>query len=106
VLREEPRLTIGRFTLEPAARRLSFEGRPLDLTATEYDLLECLVRAAGQIVSRDKLMATVFGREATPIDRSLDVHVSHLRRKLGAERELILTVRGVGYMCRLEANVR
>jgi DNA-binding response OmpR family regulator len=95
-------VTIGCLTLETSARQLFVEGHPLDLTTTEYDLLACLVRSAGRIVSRDELMATVFGRDATPIDRSLDVHVCHLRQKLGPLRELILTVRSIGYMCRLE----
>ena len=89
-------------TIEPAARRLSLEDRELELTTTEYDLLACLVRFAGQVVSRDELMTTVFGRSVTPGDRSLDVHISHVRQKLGAHRALILTVRGAGYMFRRE----
>lgn len=66
----------------------------------EYEILAALVRATGQVVSRDALMSAVFGREATPADRALDVHISHLRRKLGPHRNLILTVRSVGYMFR------
>lgn len=91
-------------TIEPAARRLSLDDRELSLTTTEYDILACLVRAAGQVVSRVELMATVFGREVDPADRSLDVHISRVRQKFGARRSLILTVRGAGYMLRLERS--
>jgi DNA-binding response OmpR family regulator len=91
---------VGSFTLEPLARRLSVGGCDLRLTTTEYEVLAYLVRAAGSVVSRDELVRAVFCREATPMDRALDVHVSHLRRKLGSNRSLIVTVRGLGYMCR------
>ena len=56
-----------------------------------------LMRAAGRVVSRDALMETLYNRKATPFDRSIDMHVSHLRRKLETDRTLIKTVRGVGY---------
>jgi DNA-binding response OmpR family regulator len=91
-------------TIEPAARRLSLDDRELPLTTTEYDILACLVNAAGQVVSRVELMGTVFGRDANPADRSLDVHISRVRQKLGAHRSLILTVRGSGYMLRLDRS--
>ncbi len=88
-------------SFEPAARRFTIEARELALTTMEYEILATLVRAAGQVVSRDALMADVFGRDASPVDRALDVHISHLRRKLGPHRHLILTVRSVGYMFRV-----
>ena len=62
------------------------------------------MRAAGRVVSRDELMLAVCRREASPFDRSLDVHISHLRRKLEAQRALIRTVRGVGYLFCREAE--
>jgi two-component system response regulator CpxR len=68
------------------------------LTTTEYDILEQLVRFAGRTVSRDELTTILYQRRATPFDRALDVHVSHLRKKLGRHGELIRTVRGVGYL--------
>jgi two-component system response regulator CpxR len=70
----------------------------LNLTTTEYDILEQLVRSAGRTVSRDELVALLYQRRATPFDRALDVHVSHLRKKLGPDGALIRTVRGVGYL--------
>jgi two-component system response regulator CpxR len=92
------RLAIGGITVEPTFRHVSVDGERIDVTSLEYDLLEYLVRAAGRIVSRDELMAVIVQREASPLDRALDVHVSRLRKKLGARRMLIKTVRGAGYV--------
>ncbi|MGH8185280.1 MAG: winged helix-turn-helix domain-containing protein, partial [Steroidobacteraceae bacterium] len=61
-----------------------------------------LARDAGHVVSRDQLMGAVCRREASPLDRSLDVHISHLRRKLQRHGSQILTIRGVGYMLAAE----
>ncbi len=94
---------LASLTLEPGARRLSVEGQPLDLTSLEFDILACLVRAAGTVVDRDRLMTEVFARQLNPEDRALDVHISRLRRKLGQHSSLIVTVRGVGHMVRSRA---
>ncbi len=75
-------------------------GARVPVTTIEYDILEFLVRAAGRVVSRDELSAVLYQRAASPFDRSLDVHVSHLRKKLGEHGSLIRTVRGVGYLFR------
>jgi DNA-binding response OmpR family regulator len=73
--------------------------RRLDLTPTEFAILELLLRGAGRIVSRNEISAVLHQRQATAFERSVDVHVSHLRRKLEPEAApLIRTVRGVGYM--------
>lgn len=72
-------------------------GQKAELTAMEFDILEMLVRAAGRVVSREEITATLLEREATAYDRALDVHISHLRGKLEHGRRLIRTVRGVGY---------
>jgi two-component system response regulator CpxR len=73
-------------------------GMPVDVTSIEFEILECLVRSAGQVVSRDDLARFLYNRQANPLERALDVHVSHLRRKLEHGRTLIRTVRGVGYL--------
>jgi two-component system response regulator CpxR len=89
---------LGPVRLE-AARRAWNRGVLLDLTAMEFDLLELLVRAGGRVVSRDEMAAVVHQREAMPFDRSLDVHISHLRKKLTPDGETLLrSVRGVGYL--------
>ncbi len=88
----------GGVRLECAARRARVEGASVDLTAVEFDLLEYLVRHAGRKVLRDDLTRAAWGRQASPLDRSLDVHISRLRRKLKPGGARIVTVRGVGYL--------
>jgi len=78
------------------AREVRLGGKPIELTALEFDILELLTRRAGNPVSRDELSHSLLGRAASPYDRALDVHVSHLRDKLG--RAHIRTVRGLGYV--------
>src|SRR5271170_2583409 len=70
----------------------------VDLTAMEFDIFDLLARSAGRIVSREEITETLFEREANPSDRSLDVHISRLRKKLESGHILIRTIRGVGYV--------
>ncbi|MFZ0594191.1 MAG: winged helix-turn-helix domain-containing protein, partial [Bryobacteraceae bacterium] len=88
----------GDLQVNPRTREAWSAGQRMELTALEFDILELLIHSAGRIVSRDEIMATLFEREPTPYDRSLDVHISHLRRKLEHGRTLIRTVRGIGYV--------
>lgn len=89
-------LQVSGVRLEPATRKVFHGGREVPLTSVEFDVLETLMRAAGRVVSRDEIFLRLFQRKASPFDRSLEVHVSHIRKKLG-RAELIRTVRGVGY---------
>jgi two-component system response regulator CpxR len=91
-------IAIGNIRVNPTTREAWVDDVLLELTATEFDLLEMLMRSAGRVVSRDEITAALFEREATPYDRFLDVHISHLRKKLEGGRGLIRTVRGVGYV--------
>jgi two-component system response regulator CpxR len=91
-------ITLGSIRLNPSTREVWSDGNVVELTSTEFDLLEMLIRSAGRIVSRDEITAALFEREATPYDRFLDVHISHLRKKLDNGPRLIRTIRGVGYM--------
>ena len=91
-------IEVGAITLVPTAREIRCEGASLAVTTIEYDLLEYLIRAAGRIVSRDELTSVLYRRQASRFDRVLDMHVSHLRKKLGRNGSLIRTVRGVGYL--------
>jgi len=95
---ESEDVVIGNIRLNPSTRETHLDDELLDLTAAEFDLLEMLMRAAGRVVSREEITAALFEREATPYDRFLDVHISHLRKKLEGGRSLIRTVRGVGYV--------
>jgi two-component system response regulator CpxR len=95
---ESEDIVIGNIRLNPTTREVWLDEAIVDLTAAEFDLLEMLMHAAGRVVSRDEITAALFEREATPYDRFLDVHISHLRKKLEGARSLIRTVRGVGYV--------
>ncbi|HXE63317.1 MAG TPA: response regulator transcription factor [Bryobacteraceae bacterium] len=92
-------LECGSLRVRPATREVWVRSEAVALTSIEFDILECLAHAAGRVVSRDSLTAALYQREASPFERSLDVHVSHLRRKLDDEDETFIhTVRGAGYM--------
>jgi two-component system response regulator CpxR len=88
--------------LAPGTRQVWCQGVVVDLTTIEFEILELLVRSAGRVVSRVELVAAIHQRPAMPLERSLDVHISHLRKKLGPVGELIRTVRGVGYLFRAQ----
>jgi two-component system, OmpR family, response regulator CpxR len=93
-------LTVGDVELNPRARLVRRAGTDLSLTSVEFALLEILMRAAGHIVSREDLCSQGLGRRLSQSDRSIDVHVSNLRKKLGVlpgGGERIKTVRGFGY---------
>lgn len=95
------RLEVNGVVIDPGTREVTCDGRLLEMTTLEFDILEVLMRSAGRVVSRDSLMESMYNRKATPFDRSIDMHVSHLRKKLELDRTLIKTVRGVGYQfCR------
>jgi len=89
-------LSVGTVTLAPAAREVRVDGGEIELTQREFDLLEYLVRRAGQVVTRDELLERVWGYLAPGETRTVEVHIAQLRKKLG-QPGLIRTVRGVGY---------
>jgi two-component system, OmpR family, response regulator QseB len=87
---------IGDLTLEPAKHKTCLAGRPLELPLREYTLLLELARSAGRFVTRAKLEQAMFNNQADVESNALEVHIHHLRKKLGPER--IRTIRGVGYL--------
>ena len=94
-------LQSGDLRLRPSIREVTISGQAITLTGAEFDLLVCLVRLAGTVVSRDTLANTALGRPLGLFDRSVDNHVSNLRKKLGLSasgEERIRNVRGSGYM--------
>ncbi len=95
-MKEHEVLRVQDLEVDPAARRALQNGKILDLTDVEFGLLEALMRSPGKVVNRDDLSEAVLGRTFDPFDRSLDMHISRLRRKL-AQEEQVKTVRGVGY---------
>jgi two-component system response regulator CpxR len=98
---ERGRLEVNGVNLDPGSREVTVDGRRVELTTLEFDILELLMRAAGRGLSRDELMEAIYNRKSSPFERSIDMHISHLRKKLELNRTLIKTVRGVGYQfCR------
>jgi len=98
-------LAVNGVTLDPGSREVTVDGTRVETTTLEFDILEILMRSAGRVLSRDTLMEALYNRKTTPFDRSIDMHISHLRKKLEINRTLIKTVRGVGYQfCRTPAE--
>src|SRR6202171_5470321 len=91
------RVEVNGVLLDPGTREVVCDGKAVDVTTLEFDILEQLMRNAGRVVSRDGLMESLYNRKSTPFDRYIDIHVSHLRRKLESSRPVIKTIRGVGY---------
>ena len=89
-------LQVGAVRLEPAERRVYVKDREVPLTATEFDLLACLMRRPGRVFSREQLLSEVWGYSSIAGARTVDVHVAQVRGKLG-DGSPIRTVRGVGY---------
>ncbi len=96
-------IELGEVSLHPGERTVTRAGQPVELTGAEFSILEVLMRAAGQIVSKDVLTEKGLGRKLQAYDRAIDTHVGSLRRKLGPDADgepLIKTVRGRGFMYR------
>jgi len=94
------KIEIGDTEINPSTHKVLKAGEKIALTAVEFSLLHHLMKNGGQVVTRDDLAENVLGRKLEMFDRSIDVHISSLRKKLGNnkdERERIITIRGVGY---------
>jgi two-component system phosphate regulon response regulator PhoB len=95
-------LRMGELTLDVGRHEVTVAGEPLVLTATEFKLLEILIRRRGRVQTRDRLLQDVWGYD-NPIDsRTVDTHMRRLREKLGDIARYLETVRGVGYRCLAE----
>ncbi|CAI0862819.1 response regulator transcription factor [Serratia fonticola] len=96
-------LSFNELTLNPSTRSSAWQGKAFDLTASEFNLLELLLRLPERVVSKDELSEKGLGRPREAYDRSVDVHISNIRQKLGAltdNRLSIETVRSIGYRIR------
>ena len=101
------RIEVNGVALDPGTREVLAAGKRVDLTTFEFDILELLMRSAGRVLSRDALMENFYNRKATPFDRSIDMHISHLRKKIEHGETIIKTIRGVGYQfCRTPEDAR
>lgn len=92
--------SVNQITLHHGTRRVSCHGHAIELTGTEYQILACLMAHHGQIISKELISEQVLGRRLSPFDRSIDMHVSNIRRKfsLHSVDDKIKTVRGAGYL--------
>jgi len=100
-------LIFGELQIDKNARTIRLDTETLDLTPIEYDLLTRLAESAGRVLTRDQLLDAVAGRNYEVFDRSIDVHISSLRRKLGEDPRqprFIRTVRSAGYMFKLSED--
>ncbi|MEN6475046.1 MAG: response regulator transcription factor [Syntrophaceae bacterium] len=96
-----PPIIVGGLRIEPAARMAYVDEAPMNLTPVEFDLILCLAKAAGHVLTRDQLLDAIAGRDYEVFDRSIDVHISSLRRKLNDDPRnprFIRTVRTAGYL--------
>jgi two-component system response regulator CpxR len=98
--RQQGMLTVGDVEIDRGTRSVSRGKRPLDFTALEFDILKFLLENAGRVVSRDQLAEAVMGKTLSPFDRSIDMHISKIRKKLGERpgQQLIKTIRNAGYL--------
>lgn len=97
---DENILQVGDLALHPASRTAQWQGKPLELTGAEFNILEVLARNAGQLVPKQEISRRAFGRPLTPFDRRIDVHISSVRQKLGTRDDgtsWIRSIRGQGY---------
>lgn len=94
--RAQPVVQVGELVLDPATREVTLRGTPIELSQREYSLLSMLMENCGRVLTRAQLEASLYGWRDEPDSNALEVHIHHLRKKLGAER--IRTLRGVGYM--------
>jgi two-component system response regulator CpxR len=93
-------IRVGDVELDPATRSVQHRGKPVELTSVEFGLLQVLLREAGRVVTREAMVDEVLGRKFSPFDRSIDMHVSKVRKKLGdsGSEDYIKTIRGAGYI--------
>ena len=98
------RLVRGPMLIDSERHQVQLDRRPVVLTATEFRLLHFLATHAGRVFTRDQLLSRIIGENASVVDRNIDVHVRAVRKKLGKHRDLIHTVRGIGYCFRTQAE--
>ncbi len=94
------RTVVGDLIIDPACHVVQLKGKKLGLTPTEFSLLRHLASQPGRVFRRQDLLDRIVGRDTIVIDRTIDVHINSIRKKLGPHRDMVETVRGVGYKLR------
>ncbi|MFI4897083.1 MAG: response regulator [Phycisphaerales bacterium JB059] len=90
-------LTVGPLTIDEQIHSVTLDGEPMKLTLTEFRLLSALIGASGRVLSRRALISSAMGPGVTVTERTIDVHVTSIRKKMGEHASMIRTIRGVGY---------
>lgn len=100
------KITVGKTAIDPAGRTALHAGKDLALTSTEFNVLAQLLANAGKVVGKDQLSQDALGRTLSAYDRSIDVHISKIRKKLAAAggTDLIASIRGVGYQFKISSG--
>ncbi len=101
---QNEQIVVGSLVLDPARLSVTLAGKPIAVTAYEFSVLRALAQKPGQVLSREQLLDLAKGSAELSFDRSIDVHVSRLRAKLGDDSSLVKTVRGAGYLLAVEAE--
>ena len=99
--RSDDTIVVDHLKIHLGSRTVHYNGEAVVLTGAEFAVLEWLMRSPGQVISKDVLTEEALGRKLTPYDRSIDVHISNIRKKLSAHsasKDLIINIRGAGYM--------
>lgn len=96
-------LSVGPLTIDEQVHRVTLDGAPMKLTLTEFRLLSALMSASGRVLSRRALISSAMGPGVTVTERTIDVHVTSIRKKLGEHASMIRTIRGVGYRLSTDA---
>jgi DNA-binding response OmpR family regulator len=100
-VKQDDELHVDELFLSIRSHSITFQQTAITLTGAEFTVLELLMRSAGEVISKEALTEQALNRQLTPYDRSIDVHVSNIRKKLsseGANKDLIINIRGAGYM--------
>jgi DNA-binding response OmpR family regulator len=91
------KIAVGNIAIDPQRHEIAIGANKVELTSTEFRILQLLVSKKGRVFSRDQILDYLWGHEKTVVERTIDVHIRHLRSKLGVEAKLIKNVHGVGY---------
>lgn len=100
----DERIVRDRLVIDPPRHELRVDGKKIELTPTEFRLISVLASRPGRVFTRDQLITRVLGDEVVVTERNVDVHIRSVRKKLGGARELVETIRGIGYRFREDAE--
>ena len=93
----QPGFSYKKLKIDWERHKVYIHAQPISLTLMEFKILKCLIQNQGRVLTRDRLLDGVLGKEAAVVDRTIDVHIQSLRKKIGEKNQYIETIRGIGY---------